>query len=736
MTTRSPAWPSGANNEELITRLELLAREAGSLRSDAIILASRLIQTSMVGPLLQVLEDDRTLEAVTGLKRSPNDSRERIVCANLLWSSLNLTVARLCGGFALEDSSAIDHIRAALDATSPFGISYWRFDDKVSATSVYARAYFLVSLYAALGSRRDDLIGQHDQVVRLFVSVVNDISRRAFGIVPAPGGEALPPEVTALWQLAIAKLATTFLSAEEANAEKIPPLLSEEVASSQKRILQQCVADALRPGGVENVSVEMADVLSVLCGRVLNPGLQLQPSDQELYEAAVDWLLDPARAIANKNRNAIGVADPLGSRTPPLVFLLDLPNHILLTKMSALTDAARVQLEQIRLELSKLLVLIPENCTPHSMKNADVRQAFDSLYRALVVGTAIAERFRDFLSELELGRLPAASVAGAVEWDALSDSLGFKAELLHVIDLWATRSKSRPGAILVFGPPGTGKTTIAEAFLRRLNETLLALPGANRDQAWRFLQLSPADFAREGSDKVIASAESLFQRLQRLRRCVVLLDEMEEFLRSRGTRDSNRESRLVTTAFLPLLQETVDRREIILIVATNFVGGIDSAITRRGRFDLILPLGPPDHRSRHKIITKGLRRTGVDTWQLSGRPLTKDEVDLIALYTQGYTFGEIQDFLRELAGAATSESSCELKLLLWRIRQEKVPLALSGNPGCDWRKFQDEATRFHRSMQSPRNPGATDPTTPRHDDDSPDVTHPRLYWDDPPLPMR
>ena len=66
---------------------------------------------------------------------------------------------------------------------------------------------------------------------------------------------------------------------------------------------------------------------------------------------------------------------------------------------------------------------------------------------------------------------------------------------------------------------------------------------------------------------------------------------MEEFLRIRGP-NTERDSRLITTAFLPLLQETVEKREIILIVATNLVATIDPAVTRRGRFDLILPPGP------------------------------------------------------------------------------------------------------------------------------------------------
>jgi len=65
----------------------------------------------------------------------------------------------------------------------------------------------------------------------------------------------------------------------------------------------------------------------------------------------------------------------------------------------------------------------------------------------------------------------------------------------------------------------------------------------------------------------------------------------------------------------------------------------------------------------------------------------------------GYTRGEIIDFVEEL-GRSTSDTEFRddttIKKELWRIRQERVPVALSGGPGCDWRTFRDEADRFQR----------------------------------------
>jgi hypothetical protein len=82
---------------------------------------------------------------------------------------------------------------------------------------------------------------------------------------------------------------------------------------------------------------------------------------------------------------------------------------------------------------------------------------------------------------------------------------------------------------------------------QNLNDELAQM---SRNTAWRFLELSPADFARDGSDQIVASAESVFSLLFQVRRCVVLMDEMEEFLRARDI-DTQKESRLVTTAPSP-----------------------------------------------------------------------------------------------------------------------------------------------------------------------------------------
>jgi hypothetical protein len=515
--------------------------------------------------------------------------------------------------------------------------------------------------------------------------------------------------------------------------EEMDPGLDSQLHDRLTLYLQQSSSDTPH--------FEIADIVSTLAGRYLNPSLQIKPARLKLYTQSVEHVLEARQPGSGSWQCGIVDKKPESQPTPfvnhgstfaPLSFLLDLPNSVLVPSIRLLATAIDEALSTLTRRLSSERIDDGMNHT---------------IYDGLMVGTAAAERLRDLVSHLLLQELRAEVPVRPVKWNKLSDSLGFLKSLeLGVIDRWEKRSKERPGAVLIFGPPGTGKTTFAASLVAVLNgddtakgdqapansaEQLAeaeARAYQSRGEKWHFLSLSPADFARRGADQIIASAEEMFQKLRRLRRCVVLLDEMEEFLRARGP-SSSRESRLVTTAFLPLLQDTVDTREIILLVATNFVGTIDAAISRRGRFDLILPMGPPDTDSRLNIISD---------WQSQSEKLKLDairlqqaakiilddlgkgaQVSAIVKYTQGYIWAEIRDFMNELIESLTQRTGEAegLDFELWQIRQEKVPMALSGGPGCDWRAFHDEAVRLSRKPNGAAN-----------------TTSFRDYWDSPPMP--
>lgn len=135
-----------------------------------------------------------------------------------------------------------------------------------------------------------------------------------------------------------------------------------------------------------------------------------------------------------------------------------------------------------------------------------------------------------------------------------------------------------PTTAIFFGPPGTSKTELSKAIADYLQ--------------WPRIALDPSHFVRNGMDLISAEADRLFSMLEALDRVVVLLDEIDELVRERsGT--SEILSRFLTTSMLPKLASIGRAKRIVFLVATNHIEQFDVAISRPGRFDLILQVMPP-----------------------------------------------------------------------------------------------------------------------------------------------
>lgn len=137
-----------------------------------------------------------------------------------------------------------------------------------------------------------------------------------------------------------------------------------------------------------------------------------------------------------------------------------------------------------------------------------------------------------------------------------------------------------PRAVVLFGPPGTGKTTFARATASRL--------------AWPFVELFPSRLA--GADGGLpAGISAAFQQIAELERVVVFIDEVEEIA---AHRDSGLASVAVVNELLKALVSFREQDGRLLVCATNSVRQLDPAFLRHGRFDYVLPIGPPDEAAR------------------------------------------------------------------------------------------------------------------------------------------
>jgi len=152
---------------------------------------------------------------------------------------------------------------------------------------------------------------------------------------------------------------------------------------------------------------------------------------------------------------------------------------------------------------------------------------------------------------------------------------------------------SPPKAVILFGPPGTGKTSFAKAISSRLG--------------WPFVELFPSRLAATGSGGLAASLREAFAEMAELDELVLFIDEVEEIATARSGASTAELG--VTNELLKLIPAFRHHDSRLLVCATNAVHSLDSAFLRPGRFDYVLPVGPPDQPARNAIWRRYLGST-------------------------------------------------------------------------------------------------------------------------------
>ena len=201
-----------------------------------------------------------------------------------------------------------------------------------------------------------------------------------------------------------------------------------------------------------------------------------------------------------------------------------------------------------------------------------------------------------------------------------------------------------PRGVLLYGPPGCGKTLIARAIAHETDA--------------KFFVISGPEVIHKHYGESEAHLRKIFEQASKQAPSIIFLDEIDAIAPKRENAAGDVERRVVAQ-LLTLMDGLNQRENVIVIAATNLPNSIDAALRRPGRFDREIEITIPDRSERLHILEIHTR----------GMPL-EDDVDLrhLASITHGFVGADLEALCREAAMVC-------LRKLLDRIdfTQKRIP---------------------------------------------------------------
>jgi transitional endoplasmic reticulum ATPase len=228
-----------------------------------------------------------------------------------------------------------------------------------------------------------------------------------------------------------------------------------------------------------------------------------------------------------------------------------------------------------------------------------------------------------------LGSVPTGEMP-AHGFDRVADLADVKQRLMEAV-VWPITDPERfrrlgitpPRGLLLFGPPGTGKTFVVRALAHEAGAAFFAVKGA------------------ELLDKYVGESEravrEVFARARAAAPSILFFDELDALCPVRG-RSTTTVTDTVVAAMLTEMDGIAERGDVVVIGATNRMDLIDPALLRPGRFEAHLELALPDTEARRALLG------------MSDVPFADDvDLDVLAGETEGLSFADLTGTLREAA---------------------------------------------------------------------------------------
>ena len=228
-----------------------------------------------------------------------------------------------------------------------------------------------------------------------------------------------------------------------------------------------------------------------------------------------------------------------------------------------------------------------------------------------------------------------------VTWDQVGGLQDLKQRLIEAVEwplshptIFTRMGVKPPKGILLYGPPGCGKTLLARAVATESEANFISIKGPELLSKWV-----------GESEKAI---REIFRKAKMASPCIIFFDEFDSIAPSRGRHTSDSGvSEKVLSQFLTELDGLEVSKDLVVIAATNRPDILDPALIRPGRIDRILLVPLPDEAGRLeilKIFTKGM-------------PLASGiEIEDLSEMIEGFSGADIETWCREAAMIALREN--------------------------------------------------------------------------------
>ncbi|MFX1302472.1 MAG: CDC48 family AAA ATPase [Promethearchaeota archaeon] len=234
-----------------------------------------------------------------------------------------------------------------------------------------------------------------------------------------------------------------------------------------------------------------------------------------------------------------------------------------------------------------------------------------------------------------------------VSWEDIGGLEDIKQELKEAVE-WPLkypkmfeRAGIRPlNGILLFGPPGCGKTLLAKAIANESQSNFIAIKGPEIYSKW------------VGESE--RAVREIFRKARQAAPSIIYFDEIDAISSGRGNYEGTHTFASIVNQILVEMDGIENRKGIITIASTNRPDIVDSAFLRPGRFDRLIFVEAPDLEARLKILevhTKAM-------------PLAEDiSLKMIAQTTEGYSGADLENVCREAGMQAIREKMTELEVI-------------------------------------------------------------------------